>query len=474
MRTSVAVAFTASLLGTGAINLVKRSDGLPPRVVEHSIQRRNIDNPLQHDRRRRKLRKRDTLVVTLDNQETLYFANVSIGTPEQKFRLHLDTGSSDLWVNVASSYVCKQKGSLCSISGTYSANDSSTSSYVNSDFNISYVDGSGATGDYVTDVVKIGGTTLEAQQFGVGYTSTSEESILGVGYPRNEVVVQYGGGKTYPNVPQNLVDTGAINSNAYSLWLNDLDASTGSILFGGVNTAKYTGALETLPIVKDQGVYAEFIIALTAVGANGQSGSIASNQAIPALLDSGSSLMYLPNDIAQSIYDSVSAQYDQSQGAAFVECSLGDSDSTIDFTFSSPTIRVPMNELVIVAGTDRGQDVCILGIAPADGSTPVLGDTFLRSAYVVYDIAQNEISLAQTSFNSTSNNILEITNSTGVPDATIVSNAVTDVVVSGSGARINGDLGGTLTMDAAAQPTAPPGWNLAALGAAAGAALYAI
>lgn len=475
MRTSVAVAFTASVLGTAvdAINLVKRNDGLPPRVVEHSIQRKHIDNPLAHDRKRRKLRRRDTLGVTLDNEETLYFANVSIGTPEQQFRLHLDTGSSDLWVNVADSHVCKERGNLCSISGTYSANDSSTYSYLNSNFNISYVDGSGATGDYVTDVVKIGGTTLETQQFGVGYTSSSEEGILGIGYTSNEVAVRYNGGKTYPNVPQNLVDTGAINSNAYSLWLNDLDASTGSILFGGVNTAKYTGALETLPVVREQGVYAEFIIALTAVGANGQTGSIASDQAIPALLDSGSSLMYLPNDITQSIYDSVNAQYDESQGAAFVDCSLGNSDDTIDFTFSSPTIRIPLNELVIVAGTDRGQEVCILGISPADGSTPVLGDTFLRSAYVVYDIAQNEISLAQTSFNSTSNNILEISNSSGVPDATVVANAVTDVAVASGGARIGGS-DGTMTLDAAAQPTAPPAWNLAALGAVAGAALYAL
>ena len=32
-----------------------------------------------------------------------------------------------------------------------------------------------------------------------------------------------------------------INTVAYSLWLNDLDASTGSILFGGIDTEKYTG-----------------------------------------------------------------------------------------------------------------------------------------------------------------------------------------------------------------------------------------
>lgn len=390
--------------------------------------------------------------------------NVTMGTPAQDLRLHIDTGSSDLWVNVATSQLCEQRGSLCASSGTYAPNSSSTYEYINSDFNITYVDGSGSVGDYVSDVVRFGDVTLNGQQFGIGYNSSSEEGIIGIGYPLNEVAVAYTSGQTYPNVPEHLVQSGYIQSNAYSLWLNDLDASTGSVLFGGVNTDKYTGSLETLPIITEQGVYAEFIIALTAIGANGTSGSIASNINTPALLDSGSSLMYLPNDVTTSIYNAVGAQYDQSQGAAFVDCSLARSGATIDFTFSSPTIRVGIDELVIVAGEDNGQDICILGIGPAEGSTPVLGDTFLRSAYVVYDIQNNEISLAQTSFNSTSDNILEISNSTAIPSASAVTNAVTNVAVSTATGRIN-DQPVSITSSAFAVPTAAVGYNAALLGA---------
>ena len=69
----------------------------------------------------------------------------------------------------------------------------------------------------------------------------------------------------------------------------------------------------------------------------------------------------------------------------------------------------------------------------------MLGDTFLRSAYVVYDLDNNEISLAQTDFNSASDNIVEITNGTnGVPGATSVSNPVTTVVAGTGGARLGG------------------------------------
>ncbi|KAK4631381.1 putative aspartic-type endopeptidase opsB [Fulvia fulva] len=471
MRSSTSLAVAAAISsGAQAISLVKRADGTP-RVVEHTIQRKHISNPLEHDRKRWLRKRHDTINVALDNEETLYFMNATIGTPAQSFRLHLDTGSSDLWVNVATSDLCSDADSTCSISGTYAPNSSSTYNYLNSDFNISYVDGSGSSGDYVTDTVTVGDVSIENQQFGVGYESSSEEGILGIGYPINEVAVAYNGGRPYANLPQNLLNAGHIATNAYSLWLNDLDASTGSILFGGVNSAKYTGSLQTLPIIQESGIYAEFVIALTAVGQNGNTGSIASDLATPTLLDSGSSLMYLPNNITQSIYDAVGARYDSSQGAAFIDCDKANSDDTIDFTFSSPTIKVAMNELVIVAGIDRGRPICILGIGPAGGSTPVLGDTFLRSAYVVYDLTANEISLAQTNFNSTSDNIMEITNSTGVPDATVVENAVTSVAVQDGGARINGY---TSTLHAAAEPTAAVGWNAAVLGAAGAAGAAAL
>jgi len=409
----------------------------------------------------------------LDNEQTLYFANASIGTPAQNFRLHIDTGSSDLWVNVATSAQCEDTQKYdCAISGTYAPNSSSTYEYVNSLFNISYVDGSGSSGDYVTDVFRIGGASLQNQQLGVGYVSSSEEGILGIGYPTNEAILQYSR-QPYVNVPQHMMQSGLINTNAYSLWLNDLDASKGSILFGGVNTEKYTGSLQTLPIIAEQGVYAEFIIALTGVGYNGNQNSIASNLNTAALLDSGSSLMYLPNDVTASIYRMTGAKYNQDYGAAFIDCNMRYNDTTIDFTFSSPTIRVSMSELVLVMGYQGRNPICILGIAPADGTTPVLGDTFLRSAYVVYDITNNEISLAQTNFNSTGSNILEITNSS-IPDATGVASAVTSVSQQTGGARLGGVPSGSVTSSGIGAVITPGPVGLGAIAAVGAAALFAL
>ncbi|KAI5922243.1 aspartic peptidase domain-containing protein [Camillea tinctor] len=443
MRSAAAFALVASIISSVSVEARNlQNDVAQPKVVNLSTQRKAVPNPVQRDR----LRRRDTVRASLDNEETLYFVNGTIGTPAQSIRMHLDTGSSDLWVNTPDSDLCSSRSQPCSFAGTYTANDSSTYEYVGSWFNISYVDGSGASGDYVSDTITIGGSTIDRLQFGIGYESTSGQGILGIGYAVNEVQVGRAGLEAYENLPMRMVSTGAIQRNAYSLWLNDLDANTGSILFGGVDTEQYTGTLMTLPIQADGGVYSEFLITLTALHIGDT--EIASNQALAVLLDSGSSLTYLPDTIAESIYEQVDAQYVESDGAAYVPCSLADNTTTLSFTFSDPVISVDMNELVLDLVTTSGQrptfsngvTACLFGIAPAGSGTNVLGDTFLRSAYVVYDLDNNQISLAQTNFNATQTNVQEIASGAAVPGATFVSNSVqaTEGVATSSG---NGNAG---------------------------------
>ncbi|KAL1862492.1 hypothetical protein Daus18300_008589 [Diaporthe australafricana] len=445
MKCTTILALSATIISSvEGINLRKRTDGGSPRVLGMPTQRKTVSNPHKRDQ----LRRRATVTANLDNEETLYFVNATLGTPAQSLRLHLDTGSSDLWVNTASSALCTQSSSPCVFAGTYDANSSSTYEYVGSWFNISYVDGSGASGDYVTDTIDIGGTTLSDFQFGIGYTSSSSQGILGVGYAVNEVQVGRAQLSSYDNLPAKMKSEGKITSNAYSLWLNDLDSSTGQILFGGVDTDQFTGELQTLPIQAEGSVYAEFLITMTGLSLSGE--AIATDQALAVLLDSGSSLTYLPNSMVETIYDRVDAQYDSNEGAAYIACSAASSNATLDFTFSSPVISVEMNELVLDLVTASGKrprfsdgtEACLFGIAPAGSSSMVLGDTFLRSAYVVYDLENNEISIAQTNFNATSSNVLEIgTGTDAVPSATAVANAVAATGLSDSSTSISGGFG---------------------------------
>jgi hypothetical protein len=135
-------------------------------------------------------------------------------------------------------------------------------------------------------------------------------------------------------------------------------------------------------------VYTFFDVALTAIGANGTLGSFINSTNLTARLDSAISLTYLPERIAQSVWRSVGAtQSQQEEGVAEIACDL---TGTIDFTFSTITLRVPLSELASKYSYNRtGEPICIFGIAFTDAAAPTLvtlGDTFLRSAYVVFNL----------------------------------------------------------------------------------------
>lgn len=325
----------------------------------------------------------------------------------------------------------------------------------------------------------MGGKSIKALQFGVGYSSNSSEGVMGIGYPSLEVAVQFAGSQPYPNIPQAMANQGLIQSPAYSLWLDDLDSATGSILFGGVDTKKYLGSLATLPIVQEQGVYVEMIVPLTGVNLvqNGANTTLTSSN-IPVLLDSGATLSYLPVNMVAKLYSALGVEFSQKYDAPFCQCSLANSSATIDFSFGGKIISVPMNEMVLSTGgttirSSTGNTLdCTFGIfAQASqggpGTSYTLGDTFIRSAYVVYDLANNEISLAQTNFQATTSNIMEIgKGANSVPDASGV--AAPSVTVTGTaaiGASATG-VNPTATSTAGA-PKQTPLVAWAAVGAAA-------
>jgi hypothetical protein len=71
-----------SATGVSAISLAPRSSS--PNVIGLDIERKAV-NPLNHDKSRRRKRA-GTVSETLENEETLYFANITLGTPAQSLR----------------------------------------------------------------------------------------------------------------------------------------------------------------------------------------------------------------------------------------------------------------------------------------------------------------------------------------------------------------------------------------------------
>ncbi|KAI1100998.1 aspartic peptidase domain-containing protein [Jackrogersella minutella] len=369
-----------------------------------------------------------------------YYAQVTVGTPSQTVDLIVDTGSSDVWLLDSSSDIC-QSTAMQSYYGyclpTYDPSKSSTYSVVSDDsFSIRYVDGSGAEGDYIKDNFSIGGADVKSLQMGLAENSTINSGLLGIGFAANVAA------KTpYPNIIDLLQSQDLIAIQAYSLYLDDLYAETGTILFGGLDTEKFIGDLKTVDIQPDRnGNYTSFTVALSSLTTTADNGTVTNytRSAVPVILDSGTTLTYIPNSMATRIFRAFDAVDDTSgTGLVYISCDYLNNNLTFDFQFGGndgPVVKVPVDEMILnnVEGyMELGLDVpslpfdnaCSFGLQP-NSDYYLLGDTFLRSAYVVYDLTNKQIGLAQANLNSTKSNVLEITQESGIPDASGVASQV--------------------------------------------------
>lgn len=324
--------------------------------------------------------KRSTIPVSLSNQVYLYLATFDLGTPGQSVTAQIDTGSSDLWVYGPNSNAP---------GASYDPSDSSTYEYLNNDFSIEYVDGTEINGDWVTDTVTIGSAAVTNQQF--AYTNAEASNglnngVFGIGFESDEST-----SSEYTNVPQNLKNQGFISQNAYSLYLDDIDANTGTLLFGGIDEAKYSGSMAVLPIESNSA----FQVSVSVVGSSTQ-----------GILDSGTSLTYLDSDTVEQIANIYGATWDQSQGAYILNSQP--SGNPLVYTFGNVEIQVGLDELFI-ENEDGSYTLTILPNTETQGIN-LLGDSTLRSAYVVYQLDSNQIGIAQAQYTSSSN-IVPITGS---------------------------------------------------------------
>lgn len=447
---------TSVLLAAGTLLSVVPSVVASPKVLNLPFSK-EIRRDVPHLRRRQK-----SAEITLVNEQILYYMNVTIGTPPQPFTLQVDTGSSDIWIPSVQSDVCQfRNGEACALGAFDSSSSSSFISIYPGIFQIRYVDGSEIQGDYFADTITLGDNEITVQNLTMGLAQTASRGlgIMGIGYSAGESITAIDPDAIYPNIIDELVTQGIINTRAYSVYLNDADSQFGNILFGGVDRNKYSGDLVALPVQPDDrtGQITSFTVAFTGLSVMDSAGNnqlTRDNIAIPAILDTGATATYLPDDLANAIFEGVGVTTDPSYGNV-VPCSVGQEEATFVFQFggtNGPTINVSLSQLVLPLLTldgstptfSDGSEACSFGIYAA-GNDPILfGDTFLRSAYVVYDLDNDQIALAQARYDVQDSDIQEFEpNASGIPG----------VVSVASEAQV------TQTVSAAIPPQSPGGAN---------------
>ena len=410
----------------------------------------------------------------LKTDKLAYYVELSLGTPGQKFEVQLDTGSSDLWVYDSGNPYCMPNETThnekvygeatygetafdqtaldqfetllasateddpsytqtkaapsseatidCASFGTFNYTLSSSFSANDTEFSISYLDSTEAYGVWAQDVLKLGDLEISDMSFAVAVVGDVQSPVFGVGFPSTESTAGSSVEEPYEyaNFPVLLKSQGYVKKVVYSLFLDAQDSSSGSFLLGAVDHSKYSGGLYTLPMYSGTGgndtlssTPSGFIITLQGLGISDKGGNktVTTTRSL-VYLDSGSTGTVFPSEYAELIADSLGASYSGDYEAYVMKCPSKDDDTNFVYDFGGFTISSPLSNYMETTDDDS---VCVLDIDTDDIPYIVLGDAFLVSAYVVYDLEDYEISIAQANYDGGSENIEVVSDS--IPSA---------------------------------------------------------
>ncbi|EFX04447.1 candidapepsin-4 precursor [Grosmannia clavigera kw1407] len=354
------------------------------------------------------LRRRDDVnTVVYPVSDAGYAIEIDVGTPTQRVPVLIDTGSDELWVNPdcsgLSDSVAKQ---ACLVLGQYFPSDSTTADDPKDSSLLEYGKGS-ANVTYIVDSVSIPGAmrNLSMTDVTLGVATASKNlaiGILGVGFTSNV---------EYLTVLDKLDAQNEMQSRAFSLVLgasnatDEAPASDGTIIFNGVDTRKFTGPLQQLDNLSPQDgdddrwrYFVELTNSTYAKKDKTNTTTTLYSSSLRVLLDSGSSYSYLPPSFIGALANTLNLTVSTTSssttinGTIAIDCKATVPTGMVDFAFGSAlTISVPLADLIWVNG-----DVCMIGIEPiGDDKIAVLGDDFLRSAYVLFDQDNQKIYMAE-------------------------------------------------------------------------------
>ncbi|EJS42222.1 yps7p [Saccharomyces arboricola H-6] len=386
-----------------------------------------------------------------------YYVNSTFGTPSQFQRLAIDIIQP--YMNLVSGINSSLWEGSYIHNGVplYAINESTSSIPVSPGqiYELSYIDGRAVNCTLVTDdmnftnvLAENSSTTLltnlvekeDDMQFDSGSLSLSNVSFFNIESANFETLGLLGlsGKITNPGsdidssqYTENsyflslLKDANFIESSSYSLWLAG-DTSTyqtytdpiykcGKLILGGVDPSLFTGTLgkfDLIPYVDpvSNAVSIGYPIVplgpIYIVSSSGQSLNMTSKDFLsPALLDSTSSVSYLPTSTIIQIAVQIAATYVESLDRWLVQCCMADMGVTLGFRFRDLTINIPLRDLLSATYDtstntsmffSSGQEACFLTLyANTNTGLNILGEAFMKNIYMAMDLEDNTIAIAQ-------------------------------------------------------------------------------
>ncbi|KAI7886623.1 acid protease [Lichtheimia hyalospora FSU 10163] len=349
--------------------------------------------------------------VDLDsvNVDVEYVGAVEIGTPPQTFEMDFDTGSSDIWVPSSNCSVCSKSSTfLSSKSKTFfpeavttttmdnttmiSANDTNNDGH-NSSWTLQYGDGSTVQGNMGFDTITVGNATAKHQLFGLANKVSAQfitdqrlDGIFGLGFAGLSLM---GANQSYV---ENLKTQGMIRDAVASFWLSN-STNGGELLLGAIDSNRYEGDLTYLDISKPPRYWEVPFTGVKVGNRSYISGMDPGNGT--AIVDTGTTLIILPLTLSHAVHEQIpGAVYNTSTGWQ-MPCKPNTTDS-VGFTLGEHEFPIPLQNLVREKVNPDNSSLCYSGIAEAPMPMVILGDTFMRTYYTVFDYDAKRVGFAKS------------------------------------------------------------------------------
>lgn len=297
-------------------------------------------------------------------------------------------------------------------------------------FNISYADGEYLTGSLAYESFRLAGIDVSSQQFGIvdqaAWHGDSMSSGL-VGFAYRTLTSAYAGTNDSSDVKGQTLLYNPLFVNMYenegipplfSMAIDRIQSNGGVIGIGGIPDiphAPYWATTDIHPVnvngSNGQPVYEFYTIDIDGFAISNSTSTQFNpynndnayktpliGNGTDVIVDSGTSLCYVPNDVAAEVADAFSppAQYDTTFDVYSVDCNA-----------KPPIFGVCIEEKIFYVNAEDmivhiQEGYCVISVQPNLGGLNILGGSFMKNVLTVFDIGAEQLRFAARQYYPTS------------------------------------------------------------------------
>lgn len=316
----------------------------------------------------------NSLGIDQDGTDFSYFAKVQVGSKGQVLNMALDTGAGTTWVM---GHECKS--APCTTHNNFNTTESTSYNNTKSTFELHYGSGN-VTGTIATDSFSLAGFVVKPT-FGIALTASDDfnnfpiDGILGLAQSKGD----------HDTFTETLAKAKILEFNRFGVSISRSTdgANTGVINFGTLDNSRYTGELAYSQVAQDKKDAGDWAIPMEDISFDGKKAGI---EFKVAYIDTGTSYIFANQSEVKKLHSVIPGATSEDGITWRVPCTT---TQDLILTIGANTYSIASRDWV----GPKKDDVCTSNVYGYDvvPNAWLLGDTFLKNVYAVFDFDKYEI-----------------------------------------------------------------------------------